>query len=171
MRRLRVSKAVAALAMCLLCVACGKEERASEANDVIETQDEKSSEIWLRANEHVDPAFWLASREAGRELAESDPAVDTIREAMVAARAHFLESHRMLANRTAQIGKMLAEDGRAEDYAGILHELADVAKAAGQTQTYGELCQHYYNLRHKGATREEALSVLAERYKTQKQFR
>ncbi|PPD45757.1 MAG: hypothetical protein CTY15_02520 [Methylocystis sp.] len=171
MRLLGVSKAGAALIACLLFAACGKEERAAEANDVIETQDEKSSAIWLRANEHIDPALWLASREAGRELSASDPAVETMREAIVTARAHFLESHRMLANRTAQIGKMLAEDGRAEDYAGILHELADVAKAAGQTQTYGELCQHYYNLRHKGATREEALAVLAERYKAQKQFR
>ena len=171
MRLLRVSKAGVALAACFLCVACGKEERANEVNDVIETKDEKSSAIWLRANEHVDPALWLASREAGRELAATDPAVETMREAIVAARAHFLESHRMLANRTAQIGKMLAEDGRAEDYAGILYELAEVAKAAGQTQTYGELCQHYYNLRHKGATREEALAVLAERYKAQKQFR
>jgi hypothetical protein len=157
--------------MCLICAACGKEEGASEVNDVIETQAEKSSEIWLRANEQVDPALWLASREAGRELAATDAAVDKMREAIVAARAHFLESHRMLANRTAQIGKMLAEDGAAEDYAGILRELADVAKAAGQTQIYGELCQHYYNLRHKGGTREEAFAVLAERYKAQKQFR
>lgn len=171
MRPPRVSKAGVALVACLLCAACGKEERANDANDVIETQDEKSSQIWLRANENVDPALWLATREAGRELAATDPAVENMRAAILTARAHFLESHRMLANRTAQIGKMLAEDGRAEDYAGILYELADVAKAAGQTQTYGELCQHYYNLRHKGAAREEALRVLAERYRTQKQFR
>jgi hypothetical protein len=164
-------KASFAFVACLLCAACGKEERASDADDVIETQEEKSNAIWLRANEHVDPALWLASREAGRELAATDPAVARMREAIVAARAHFLESHRMLANRTAQIGKMLAEDGRAEDYAGILHRLAEVAKAAGQRQTYGELCQHYYNLRHKGATPEEALRMLAERYRTQKQFR
>lgn len=175
MRLPRVSKTGTALAACLLCAACGKEEgaqeRAREANDVIESQEEKSSEIWLRANEHVDPALWLASREAGRELGTNDPAVEKIREAIITARAHFLESHRMLVNRTAQIGKMLAEDGRAEDYAGILYQLAEVAKAAGQTQPYGELCQHYFNLRHKGSTREEALNVLAERYRTQKQFR
>lgn len=166
-----VSKAVFVIVACLPCAACGEGKHASEANDVIETQDEKSGEIWLRANEHVDPALWLASREAARELAPTDPAVEKMRAAILAARVHFLESHRMLANRTAQIGEMLAEDGRAEDYAGILYALADVAKAAGQTRTYGELCQHYYNLRHKGATREEALSVLAERYRTQKQFR
>lgn len=167
----RVSKTGAALAACLLLAACGKEERADEANDMIETRKEKSSEIWLRANEHVDPAPWLASREAGRELAANDPAVEKMRAAILTARAHFLESHRMLANRTAQIGKMLAEDGRREPYAEILYELAEVAKAAGQTQTYGELCQHYFNMRHKGVAREEALNVLAERYRTQKQFR
>jgi len=167
----RVSRTAAALAAHLLRAACGKEECASEANDVIETQEEKSGQIWLRANEHVDPALWLARRESGRALATNDPAVEKMREAIVTARTHFLESHRMLANRTAQIGKMLAEEGRAEDYAGILNELAEVAKVAGQRQAYGEICQHYFNLRHKGSTREEALNVLAERYRTQKQFR
>lgn len=51
MRRIRVSNTAAALAACLLCAACGKEERASDANDLIETREEKSNEIRLRANE------------------------------------------------------------------------------------------------------------------------
>ena len=154
-----------------LCAACGKEERASEPTDVIETQDRNSDALWIRANERLDPALWLASREAGRELEARDPAVERIREAMLTARPRFLESDRMLANRTAQIGKMLTEDGKREDYGGILRDLTAIAAAAGQTQTYGELCQHYYNLRHKEVTREEALRLLAERYRTQKQFR
>ena len=167
----RVSRHAVALLACFLCAACGKEERASEATDVIETQDRDTEALWIRVNEHVDPALRLASREAGRELAARDPAAGIIREAMLTARPRFLESDRMLANRTAQIGKMLAEEGMRQDYAGILRDLSGVATIAGQTQTYGELCHHYYNLRHKGATREEALLLLAERYRTQKQFR
>lgn len=166
-----VSKAGLALAAGLLCAACGKEERASETIDVVEAQGGKSDGGWLRATDRVDAARWLASREAGRDLAVQDVAVERMREALQAARPHFLESDRMLANRTAQIGEMLAEDGRAENYAGLLEALANIAAAAGQKQTYGELCQHYYNLRRKGATREEALRLLSERYRTQKQFR
>lgn len=170
-----VPKTGLALLACLLCVACGEEERASDPNDVIEAQDGKADATWLLATDHVDPALWLASREVGRELSASDPAVARMREALLAARPHFLESDRMLANRTAQTGKMLAEDGRAEDYAGLLKAFANVAAAAGQKQTYGELCQHYYNLRHKGAARDDALRLLlgryGGRYETQKQFR
>ena len=53
----------------------------------------------------------------------------------------------------------------------LINSLADVAAIAGQKQTYGEVCQHYYNLRHSGVEREEALRMLAARYRTQKQFR
>lgn len=166
-----VPKTGLALLACLLCVACGEEDRAGGSDDVIEAQDGKTDAAWLRAVDHVDPALWLASREVGRELPANDLAVGRMREALLAARPHFLESDRMLANRTAQIGKMLMEDGSAEDYAGLLKAFANVAAAAGQKQTYGELCQHYYNLRHKGAARDDALRLLSARYETQKQFR
>lgn len=171
MRLFRASGSGLALAALLLCAACGEEERASDSVDLIEAQDGDVNAVWLRATDHIDPALWLARREAGRDLVATEPAVGRMRAALLAARAHFLESDRMLANRTAQIGRMLAEDGRPEDYVALLDALANVAAAAGQKQTYGELCQHYFNLRHKGATREEALRTLSERYKTQKQFR
>ncbi len=165
------SRAGFALAARLLCAACDKEERASDANDVVEAQDGTTGAVWLRATDHVDPALWPANREAGRERAAKDVAVEHMREALLAAPSHFLESDRRLANRTAQIERRLAEDGRAEDYAGLLEALANVAAAAGRKQTYGELCQHYYNLRHKDATREETLRLLSDRCRTQKQFR
>lgn len=171
MTRSSASKAGFALVACLLFAACGKEERASEANDVIEALETKSDGPWLSATDNTDPALWLASREAGREHIADDVAVGRIRAALLAARPHFLETDRMLANRTAQTGKMLAEDGKAENYAGLLEALSTIAAVAGQKQTYGELCQHYFNLRHKNVTREDALRLLSERYRTQKQFR
>lgn len=172
----RIVKAGLPAALSLLLVACGEEERARESremriDDVIEAAGGRTNAIWLRANDHVDPAQWLASREAGRELGATEPAVAKLREAIVLARQHFIESHRMLANRTAQIGKMLADEGEAEDYAGILNALTHVAQAAGQRQTYGELCHHYYNLRHANVSRDHALRLLSQRYETQKQFR
>ena len=94
-----------------------------------------------------------------------------MRAALLAAQSHFLETDRMLANRTAQLGEMLAADGHAEDFAQLIGSLVEVAATAGQKQTYGELCQHYYNLRHAGVERDAALRMLASRYKTQKQFR
>lgn len=171
MARSSASRAGFVLVSCLLSAACGKEERASDANDVIEAHEAKSGGPWLSATDKTDPALWLASREVGHEHIADDVTVGRMRAALLAARPHFLETDRMLANRTAQIGKMLAEDGRAEDYAGLLEALSNIAAIAGQKQTYGELCQHYFNLRHKNVTREDALRLLSERYRTQKQFR
>ena len=62
---------------------------------------------------------------------------------------------------------MLAKEGKGEDYAGILYALTDVAKAAGQRQTYGELCHHYFNLRHDDVSRDDALQLLSQRYEMQ----
>jgi hypothetical protein len=143
MASLRPLQASLLVVSSLFLAACGEEKRVREADveDVIEAEDGKTDAIWLRANDHIDPAQWLASREAGRELAATDAAVDKMRAAILAARRHFIESHRMLANRTAQIGRMLADEGKVEDYGSILYALTDVAKAAGQRQTYGELCR------------------------------
>jgi hypothetical protein len=168
---MRLRNAIILAGVCALLAACGEERRSAEQDDVIEPDDRKSAEVWLRANDHTEPALWLAQREAGSAVGEQAPAVERLRAALRSARAHFLESDRMLANRTAQIGEMLAADGHAEDFAQLINSLVEVAASAGQKQTYGELCQHYYNLRHSGVERDEALRMLADRYKTQRQFR
>jgi len=150
---------------------CGEEKRSAEQDDVIEPESHKGADIWLRATDGIEPALWLARREAGAEVAEGERVVERIRAALLLVQAHFLETDRMLANRTAQVGEMLAADGHAEDFARLIRSLVEVAATAGQKQTYGELCQHYYNLRHSGVEREPALRILASRYRTQKQFR
>jgi hypothetical protein len=167
---MRLGKAIILAGVCALFASCGEERRSAEQDDVIEP-DRRTSDVWLRANDHTEPALWLARREAGSVVGEREPAVERLRAALRSARAHFLESDRMLANRTAQIGEMLAADGHAEDFAQLINALVEVAASAGQKQTYGELCQHYYNLRHSGVERDEALRMLAERYKSQRQFR
>jgi hypothetical protein len=168
---MRLRKVIILAGVCALFASCGEERRSAEQDEVIEPDDRRTSDVWLRANDHTEPALWLARREAGSAVGERDPAVERLRAALRSARAHFLESDRMFANRTAQVGEMLAADGHAEDFAQLINALVEVAASAGQKQTYGELCQHYYNLRHSGVERDEALRMLAERYKSQRQFR
>jgi hypothetical protein len=168
---MRFRDAIILAGVCALFASCGEERRSAEQDDVIETDDRKGAEVWLRPTDRTEPAIWLARREAGAEVGEREPAVERIRAALLAAQAHFLETDRMLANRTAQVGQMLAADGHAEDFAQLISSLVEVAATAGQKQTYGELCQHYYNLRHSGVERDEALRMLASRYRTQKKFR
>jgi hypothetical protein len=87
-----------------------------------------------------------------------------MRSALALARDRFLESNRMLANRTVQLSAMLASDGHRESYLSLLAELSDVVTdtSAGK-QTYGDLCQFYLNLRRAGVEREQALASLKER--------
>ncbi|PWB92252.1 hypothetical protein C5688_00975 [Methylocystis sp. MitZ-2018] len=168
---MRFREAIILAGVCALFASCGEERRAAEQDDLIESGALKDADVWLRATDRTEPALWLAQREAVGAVGMREPAVERIRAALLSAQPHFLESDRMLANRTAQVGQMLAADGHAEDFAQLINSLVEVAAIAGQKQTYGEVCQHYYNLRHSGVEREKALRMLAARYRTQKQFR
>ncbi|MGJ0531770.1 hypothetical protein [Methylocystis sp.] len=168
---MRFRGAILLAGVCALFASCGEERRAAEQDDLIESEARRGADVWLRATDRTEPALWLAQREAGGAVGVREPAVERIRAALLSAQPHFLESDRMLANRTAQVGQMLAADGHAEDFAQLISSLVAIAATAGQKQTYGEVCQHYYNLRHSGAEREAALRMLAARYRTQKQFR
>jgi len=168
---MRFREAIILAGVCALFASCGEERRAAEQDDLIESEARNGADVWLRATDRTEPALWLAQREAGGAVGVREPAVERIRAALLSAQPHFLESDRMLANRTAQVGQMLAVDGHAEDFAQLINSLVEVAATAGQKQTYGQVCQHYYNLRHSGVGREEALRMLAARYRTQQQFR
>ena len=129
---------------------------------VVEKSD--PSQSWIRRNDDLDPAQWLARREALRPLPADDPAVLRIRKAFEAAAPKFLESDRMVANRTAQLQEMLAKDGEPESAVALIEELSTVVNPTRPKETYGELCQYYYILRHTGSDRETALAQLQERY-------
>ena len=70
----------------------------------------------------------------------------------------------MVANRTAQLAEMLAEDGKPEGPAALIEGLASVVDPKRGKETYGELCQFYFTLRHGGADRDAALARLSARY-------
>jgi hypothetical protein len=119
---------------------------------------------WIGVGDRLDPAVWVIEKERGRKPAPDDPSVQNLRRALAAASERFLESERMLANRTVQLGEMLASDGRRESYSSLLDSLTAVVEdTASGKQTYGDLCQFYVNLRHSGVERDAALNALHER--------
>ena len=129
---------------------------------VVEKSD--PSQSWIRRNDDLDPAQWLAAKEAGHPLPADDPAVLRIKKAFEAAAPKFLESDRMVANRTAQLAEMLAKDGKPESAAALIEELSSLVNRDRPKETFGELCQYYYILRHTGADRDTALAQLRTRY-------
>jgi len=140
-----------------------KPQRESTFSDVVEQKTE-APQSWIRRNDDIDPALWLASKESGRQLTIDVPGVARIQQAFRAGASKFLESDRMVANRTAQLAEMLAKDGKPEAAVDLIEGLSSVVNAERGKETYGELCQFYFTLRHSGADREAALAELRRRY-------
>jgi len=166
----RINKATWAL-FAIVCVSCltaceKRKEEGAAVNVVVEEKTEAPLQSWIRRNDDVDPALWLASKEAGRQLGTNDSAVARVRKAFEAAASKFLESDRMVANRTAQLAEMLAKDGKPEAATDLIEGLSSVVDAERGKETYGELCQFYFTLRHDGADRDVALAHLRARYAT-----
>ncbi|WP_018267734.1 hypothetical protein [Methylosinus sp. LW4] len=157
---------LAALCATLAALLCACEDAAPQ-REAVEVKRKDELPKWLTPIDRVDPAYWLAARKSGgAPVVESR--VARLQAALDIGGAHFLEAPRMLANRAAQLGDMLSEIGAAEDEAESIESLAGVAAATGSKQTFGDLCQHYFNLRKQGATRDAALADLLERYSVQK---
>lgn len=129
------------------------ERVASAVGDVV------ARKPWLQPTDPVDPDVWLASRAAGRDVAPSDPDVAIWRALLADADQRFGETDRMLANRAVQLEAMLREIGGSETPREILPDLSSLA-AKGSRSGFSDLCQHYYNLRSQGQTREVALANL-----------
>lgn len=159
------------IASCLVLLAPGAcdrgsderaDARADEAGAVVATTAEGTLPAWLAPTDGTDPARWLAGREAGKALPADDPRVRAMATALAGARDGFIEDPRMIANRTVQLGQMLAEAGTGEGYGAILDGLGGIAAERGRRKSlYGEMCQHYYNARMQGADHAAALARLA----------
>lgn len=163
MRAPRLAALCATLAALLY--ACG--DTAPQQRGAVEVKRKDELPKWLTPIDRVDPAYWLAARKSGGAPVD-EGRVARLQRALDIGGVHFLEAPRMLANRAAQLDEMLSEIGVAEDEAQSIESLARVAAATGGKQTFGDLCQHYFNLRKQGATRESALADLSERYSVQK---
>ena len=169
MRPLARAAALGALLAAILAVilpglgACDRaEDRAEDAGAVVADTQEGTLPAWLAPTDGTDPARWLAGREAGHPLPADDPRATGMGAALAAAREGFIEDPRMIANRTVQLGQMLAEAGLGEEYRALLDGLGGIAAGRGRRKSlYGELCQHYYNARRQGADPATALARLA----------
>jgi len=160
--------------LALLCTgmlaACDDDTAGSE-DKVIAMKRPSDLPAWLTVKDKIEPSVWLRSREVGHEVLSSDPEVDRLRRAMHQAEIRFYEDPRMIANRTAQIADMLGEINQPERYVDIMTGMVDVADVSPSRQLYGEMCEHYLNIRKLGKDRTAALEQLSSSYKIQNQMR
>lgn len=149
----------------LLLAACGAEEAPAgrpSASSISVPEPAGSPERprpggardWLEVADSTPPEAWLA--------AHSHPPADPARLAALLKEADVLfdETPRMLANRTAQLEAMLAGLSVKEPADLLLEGFITLGRGRGRAG-YGDLCQHYYNLRVSGLDRAAALAALA----------
>lgn len=130
-----------------------RERVATPASDAV------AKRAWLDPVDKIEPAVWLASREAGHDVAPGAPSVVAWQARLDAADARFGETDRMIANRAAQLETMLGEIGVRESASQIVDAFMPFAEK-GSRRGFSDLCQHYYNLRKQGLSQPEALAAL-----------
>lgn len=139
-------------------------DRGDDDGAVVASTSEDHLPDWLSPTDGSDPARWLAGREAGHPLPADAAEVRELRKSLDRARSAFVEDKRMIANRTVQLGQMLAEIGKTESYRGLIDGLGAIAAVRGRHKSlYGEMCQHYFNTRAQGADHAAALARLEAR--------
>lgn len=146
------------------CDGGGEPDSKRDETEIVATKSGTELEDWLSPTDPIDTGRWLASREAGRLIANDDEASRRMRRMLGQSRAYFIEEPRMIANRIVQLGQMLAGSGKPESYDALLDGLTGIAQATDRKQLFGEMCQHYFNTREQGLDRPATLARLAERY-------
>lgn len=159
--------AVAASSGAFLVTACSEDDSAPQPQETAQPSTGGSSKRgrgWMPVNSKLTPAQWLASHGAAEVKPANDPSVQKLARDLEAAHLRYRESERMIANRAAQLEDMLRELGVEESAEHILEDLARLAGEVGQTEGFGAISQHYYNLRANRMDRAAALARLQERY-------
>ncbi|WP_371346310.1 hypothetical protein [Ancylobacter sp. IITR112] len=132
-----------------------RERVSAPATDAI------ARKTWLQPTDDTEPEAWLASRDAGADVAPNAPAAKAWHDVLDEADSRFGESGRMIANRAVQLETMLSEIGIRESARDIIADFSTLA-GKGARAGFSDLCQHYYNLRQQGLDRTAALAALAQ---------
>jgi len=141
------------------------DEAPEQQKTIVSMKQAGDVPAWLTPVDIIEPSLWLRSREVGHEVLPSDPEVDRLRRAMHQTEVRFFEDQRMIANRTVQTADMLSEGGQPERYVDIMNTFIDIADVSPGKKLYGEMCQHYLNMRKANLSRSEAQEKLMASYK------
>jgi hypothetical protein len=159
--QLHLARASAVVLLALAPAACGEDSDEPSAAPSAPAPAKAVYQLArLDITDRIAPERWLASRQAGRDLAEDDPEVVALKAALDGAGRRFREYPRMIANRAVQLEDMLKQKDILEPAPQLIARLSQAVGEARNVESFGALCQQYYNLRLQGLDQQEALKVL-----------
>jgi hypothetical protein len=158
---------MASFAACTMVAGCSDDEpqgQQSATTTAVEDEAFNRNKDWLEKHDEITPEQWLIKRaeKAGKALTEKE--IETLGASLQKASHRFGESPRMIANRSAQLEAMLKDVGQNENAVTLISNLTDAVGGAGQTEGFGAICQHYFNIRKEGLSPEDAIADLRKRY-------
>jgi hypothetical protein len=157
----RLVRTCGLLWLVLAVAACGEEPEEKSAASAPPAPPAAIYQLGrLDPTDRTLPEQWLASRQAGRDLAEDDLAVIELKRTLEVAGRRFREYPRMIANRAVQLEVMLKQKDMGEPAPQLIERLARVPGETRYVESFGALCQQYFNLRMQGHAPEEAVKML-----------
>ncbi|MFV0367749.1 MAG: hypothetical protein ACK5KM_04760 [Hyphomicrobiaceae bacterium] len=168
MQTRRFSASASVVILFLLLLTSCSEDPGDQTGQAVDTTHQWSETKWLEVTDEVEPEVWLVSREANVDVAPNHPRLPIVRASLQAAAHRFRESPRMIANRAAQLESMLSETDKQESAVQLIGQLTNVVGEAGQTEGFGAISQHYFNMRSSGLDTNAALQRLKTRYGSRK---
>lgn len=144
------------------CDDSGSDHKKSDGSDGrrVVHGDATHEQNWLEPGAKTSTASWLAAR----TTKEGDPSparVQEIGELLDTADRDFLESDRMIANRSLQLVAMLHEAGIEEDPIALIQAFTALPADKEGVRSYTKTCELYFNLRRSGSSQAAALKVLS----------
>ncbi|MEQ1671618.1 MAG: hypothetical protein ABL893_12220 [Hyphomicrobium sp.] len=119
---------------------------------------------WLELKQDTAPDAWLIARaQASGEITSLQDS-EELRRALEIATRRLGESKRMIANRAAQLERMLEQEGQKDSAIALIIDLTAAIGETGQTEGFGAVTQHYFTMRKSGLSRKLALKEMKLRY-------
>ncbi|WP_247869853.1 hypothetical protein [Methylophaga sp. SB9B] len=149
-------KLIFCLSFIFLLAGCDQEN--APQMDAVAVVDESKIPLWLDGQVEMSPQEWLVKR-SHAEVTDEKAEIERTAELLVIAADRFDESHRMIANRAAQLEDMLLEH-RINETAVDRLEWFTKLPTLQTPHSFSALCQYYYNLRTQGKTEDEIIQNL-----------
>lgn len=149
-------KLIFCLSFMFLLAGCDQEN--APQMDAVAVVDESKIPLWLDGQVEMSPQEWLVKRSRA-EITDEKAEIERTAELLVIAADRFDESHRMIANRAAQLEDMLLEH-RIHETAVDRLEWFTKLPTLQTPHSFSALCQYYYNLRTQGKTEDDIIQNL-----------